>query len=202
MGFAHKACAAGGLGFVAALLAGCGSSGGLLSTEQAGSLKSQLDQVSVAVQQRQCGTVDDAIAGLNRTIEGFGGLNQTLVSNLQQGVETVGALADQNCQGIFNHTTSSTTSSTSLTTASSTKTTSSTSSKSSTSSTSSTISSTPTSTTSSATPTTTTSSSTTPVTPSTSTSTPPPTNPTGGAGVGGPAGQSTSGGTGGGSPTG
>ncbi len=200
MGFAHKACAAGGLGFVAALLAGCGSSGGLLSAEQAGSLKSQLDQVSVAVQQRQCGTVDDAIAGLNRTIEGFGGLNQTLVSNLQKGVETVGVLADQNCQGIFNHTTSSTTSSTSLTTSSTTKTTSSTSSKSSTSSTTSTISSTPTSTTSSTTPTTTTFSSTTPVT--SSTLTPPPTSPTGGAGVGSPAGQSTSGGTGGGSPTG
>jgi hypothetical protein len=116
MRFANKAIVAGGLGFAVSALVGCGSTGGLLSAEQASNLNNQLEQVAVAVNNRQCGDVDTAVAALNRSVAGLGSVNQTLVSNLEQGVQTVGQLADQNCRGIFRTTPTTTTTPTTPTT--------------------------------------------------------------------------------------
>ncbi len=49
MRFANKAMVAGGLGVAVSALVGCGSSGGLLSPQQADSLNNQLEHVSAGV---------------------------------------------------------------------------------------------------------------------------------------------------------
>ncbi|MGO9901413.1 MAG: hypothetical protein ACLP0J_17410 [Solirubrobacteraceae bacterium] len=216
MRFANKAMVAGGLGFAVSALVGCASSGGLLTTGQAANLNTGLEHVSAAVSSRQCGEVDTAIAALHVSIEKLGSVNQTLVSNLEQGVQTVGDLADLNCQGIFQTTpttapTPTTTPTTTITTTKATTTPTTTTKTATTPTTTTkttpttpTTTRAPTTTTPTTTPTTT--STTTPTTPPTTTTTPtttptatPATNTTGAAGLGG-AGSTTGAGNGAGSP--
>jgi hypothetical protein len=169
MRIANKAIVGGGLGFAVSALVACGSSGGLLSSQQANSLNDQLDQVSAAVSDGQCGAAANAVAGLRSYIGDLGSVNQTLVNNLNQGVNTVGQLASRACPSGQPATTTSTATSPKIKTKTSTTTT--------------------TTTTTTSTHTTTTPTTTSPTTTSPTTSTPatttPPTGTTGGTGTGG-----------------
>lgn len=110
MGFANRAFVAGGLGFAVSALVACGSSGSLLSVDQANSLENQLGQVSAEVAGNQCVAAQRAIAGLQNTLAGFSSVDQTLVNNLNQGVETIAQLAQVQCRSSPVSTPSTTTS--------------------------------------------------------------------------------------------
>ena len=173
-----RALLGGGLGFAVSLIvAACGGSSGLLSSEQASTINSRLDQISSAVQAGDCRSASratvslgDAVASLPSTV------SQSLRTNLDQAVSTVGKLASQDCQSAqSNKTPTSTTITTTTTTPTTTTTT--------TTTTPSTATSTPHS---NSTPTTTTSR---PPTSSSTATTPPSTGTSsrgsGGAGIGG-----------------
>jgi hypothetical protein len=98
MGLAHRALVAGGLGFGLSVLAACGSSGSLLSAGQANSLNSGLNVVSTEVTQGQCAAARGAVRSLHITLAGFSSVNQTLVSNLDQGIREVGHWASVQCR--------------------------------------------------------------------------------------------------------
>ena len=136
MGFGSRAFLAGGLGFAAAFVVACGSTNGLLSSDENGSLTSQLNSISSALASHQCGEVGSAAAALTNAVGNLPpSVTTTLVKNLNQGAGTVSQLAVRDC-------TSSTASTTTTTTTSSTPTTSSSSTTSSTSTSTSTSSST------------------------------------------------------------
>jgi hypothetical protein len=99
MGFAHKAFVAAGAGFAASVLVGCGSSGGsLLSSAQANNLTAQLTRVSQALNAQNCSQAQQYLQDFQTSIENMGGVNSTLISNLDQGVSTVESLANQECR--------------------------------------------------------------------------------------------------------
>ena len=123
MGFAPRAFLAGGLGFAVSLLAACGGGSGLLSSNQANNLNSQLDQVSAAVKARQCAAAANAITTFsNSVIDLPPAVSPTLTRNLEQGASTVALLAARECQ-LPAATTATTTSSSSSSSTSSTTTT-------------------------------------------------------------------------------
>jgi hypothetical protein len=131
MGFGSRAFLAGGLGFAAAFVAACGSSNGLLSSDENGSLTSQLNSISSALVSHQCGEAGSAAAALTNAVGNLPpSVTTTLVKNLNQGAGTVSQLAVRDC-------TSSTAATTTTTTTSSTPTTTTTSSTSTSTSTSS-----------------------------------------------------------------
>ena len=68
MGFGSRAFLAGGLGFAAAFAVACGSNHGLLSSDQANSLNSQLDSVSNAVDAHNCDQANSASAALTNAV--------------------------------------------------------------------------------------------------------------------------------------
>ena len=121
-----RALLGGGLGFAVSLIvAACGGSSGLLSSEQASTINSRLDQISSAVQAGDCRSASratvslgDAVASLPSTV------SQSLRTNLDQAVSTVGKLASQDCQSAqSNKTPTSTTITTTTTTPTTTTTT-------------------------------------------------------------------------------
>lgn len=99
MRLAARALLAGGLGFAVSFLVACGGGGsGLLSTNQAASLNSQLDQVSSALANGDCGAVANAADSLASTVSSLPGtVNGTLRANLDQGASTVRQLAMNEC---------------------------------------------------------------------------------------------------------
>jgi hypothetical protein len=105
MGFGSRASLAAILGFAAAFVVACGSSGnGLLSPGQSSSIASQLTAISNAVQAGHCGRAAIASHRLTNVISDLpSGVNQTLVTNLGQGASTVQELAVKDC---VSHTTS------------------------------------------------------------------------------------------------
>lgn len=120
-----RAILAGGLGFAVALLvAACGGGAGLLSSDQANSLSSQLDQVSSAVSSGNCGAASSAAAQFVNSVGNLPStLNPTLRSNLNQGASTVSQLAQQDCRQATTPTTSTSTTSSTTTTTTAPKTT-------------------------------------------------------------------------------
>jgi hypothetical protein len=175
---APRAILSGILGFAASLVVGCGGSSGLLSGGQASTLSGQLDRISAAVQQGDCGGASSATAALASAVQGLPAtVNTTLRRNLNQGVATVAQLARHDC-----HTTPATTTTTSSSTSASTSTTTTTATQ------ATTTASTPTQTRTITVPTPTT-------TPPATTPTPPGTTSTGsgGAGLGGGRGSSSGG---------
>jgi hypothetical protein len=167
MGYAPRVLLAGGLGFALAFLVACGGGSGLLSSDQANGLNSELDQLANAINSGQCGAAADAVSTFSNLVVGLpASVSPTLTNNLKQGATTVQQLAARDCHNTTSSTTSSTSSST---TSSSTPTT---------TSSSTTTPSTTSSTTSSST---TTSSATTPTTSGTTSTT----SGSGGAGLGG-----------------
>jgi TolA-binding protein len=97
MRFAKRAILAGGLGFAVSALAGCGSSGSLLSTDQAASLKAQLAQVSQALSSGQCQRAQNELQNFQSSVDSLGSVNQTLIDNLDQGAQTIAQLAGRRC---------------------------------------------------------------------------------------------------------
>ena len=99
MGFGSRASLAAILGFAAAFVVACGSSGnGLLSSGQSSSIAAQLTAVSNAVQAGHCGQARVASHRLTNLITDLpAGVNQKLVANLGQGASTVQELAVKGC---------------------------------------------------------------------------------------------------------
>ena len=99
MGFAHRAFVAAGVGFAAAAIVGCGSSGGsLLSASESNTLSEQLNHVTQALDDSNCTLAREYLAEFNSTVNGLGGVNATLISNLNQGASTIQSLANRDCQ--------------------------------------------------------------------------------------------------------
>lgn len=99
MGFAHKAFVAAGVGFAASALVGCGSSGGsLLSGSQASNLTAQLNLVSAALNRQDCSQAQQYLQDFQSRVENLGGVNSTLISDLEQGASTIQSLADRECR--------------------------------------------------------------------------------------------------------
>lgn len=117
-----RALLAGGLGFAVSLVvAACGGGSGLLSSNQASTISSQLDQISSALQSGDCRAVSSATVGLSDAVASLpGSVSPTLRSNLDQGVSTVGRLANQDCRNAPATTTPTTTTTTTPTTTSQT----------------------------------------------------------------------------------
>src|SRR5579875_1449211 len=106
MGFAHRAFVAAGVGFAAAAIVGCGSGGGsLLSASQSNTLSEQLNRVTQALNDSDCGLARQYLADFQSTVDSLGGVNATLISNVDQGASTIQSLADQECQTPVNTTT-------------------------------------------------------------------------------------------------
>jgi hypothetical protein len=128
-------------------LAACGSSsGGLIPTETAGSLNSDLTNIQAGVTAQDCAVTDQAIESATLDFESLpSSINQRLASQLQQGFHTLVTYAELKCQpasgngstGQTGTTGSSSTSSSSSSTTSSTTTSSTTTSSTATTSTSS-----------------------------------------------------------------
>jgi hypothetical protein len=99
MGFGSRASLAAILGFAAAFVVACGSSGnGLLSSGQSSSIAAQLTAISNAVQTGHCGRATVASHRLTNLITELpSGVNQKLVANLGQGASTVQELAAKDC---------------------------------------------------------------------------------------------------------
>src|ERR1700733_9054023 len=99
MGFGSRASLAAILGFAAAFVVACGSSGnGLLSSEQSSSIAAQLTAISNAAQSGHCGRATVASHRLTNLITDLpSGVDQKLVANLGQGASTVQELAAKDC---------------------------------------------------------------------------------------------------------
>jgi TolA-binding protein len=101
MGFAHKAFVAAGVGFAAAVLVGCGSSGGsLLSGSQANNLTAQLNRVSDALNAQDCSQAQQYLQDFQSSVENMGGVNATLINDLDQGANTIQSLANRECHTV------------------------------------------------------------------------------------------------------
>src|ERR1700743_2842487 len=120
MGFGSRALLAAILGFAAAFVVACGSSGnGLLSSDQSSSIAAQLTAISARVQKGHGGRAAVASRRLTNVISGLpSGVDQKLVQNLGQGAATVSSLATRDCAQ--SHTTSTPTVTSTTTTADST----------------------------------------------------------------------------------
>ncbi|HWC85924.1 MAG TPA: hypothetical protein VG388_05270 [Solirubrobacteraceae bacterium] len=178
-----RACLAGVLGLAAAFLAACGAGSGLLTADQASTLKTELSAASGDISSGDCAGAARLIEKVQTQVASLPGtVDPTLVSDLSRGAQTVRSLAKTQCSGSVG--TGAGTTLTTTTTPASTR---------------PTTTSTPTSTATTTTPTTTTpDTTTTPPAPTPSTTTPatttpgPGTTPTGGNGGAGLPGNGTS----------
>jgi hypothetical protein len=125
MRFVPRSLLGGGLGFTVSLVvAACGGGSGLLSSDQASTINSQLNQISTALQAGDCRTVSSATVTLSSAVANLpASISPTLRSNLDQGISTVGQLANRDCRPSQATTTPKTTTTTSTSTTSSTPTT-------------------------------------------------------------------------------
>jgi hypothetical protein len=98
MGFSNRPLTAGGLAFVSCVVVACGSSAGnLLSPDEAGNLKQQLDVVAAQVANRQCAEAQSTIQSVRSALAGYTSLDTTLLRNLEQGMRQVAQLASTSC---------------------------------------------------------------------------------------------------------
>jgi hypothetical protein len=97
MGFTHRAFVAAAVGFAASALAGCGSTGRLLSASESNQLSTQLNSVSQALNDGDCHTAESALSGFEGRLAALNGVNSTLVSNLNQGASTIQQLTSVKC---------------------------------------------------------------------------------------------------------
>lgn len=93
-----RALSAGPIAVLAISLAACGSSVGLLSGQQASSLRASLDQVETALDQHDCSVAESHAIALESDIARLpSSVNGTVRSSLEQGVSTVKRLVAQDC---------------------------------------------------------------------------------------------------------
>ena len=109
MGFVNRAPLAGVAGLALCAVAGCGGSSGLLSADQARSLKHELAMVSSQVAAGQCESALTTIGNVQNSLASYTSINQALLSNLNQGMQTVSRLAAAECRASVGTTSSSTT---------------------------------------------------------------------------------------------
>ena len=106
MGFAHRAFVAAGVGFAVSAIVGCGSSGGSwLSASQSNGLTEQLNRVTQALDDQRCSDARQYLADFQSRVDSLGGVNSTLISNLDQGASTIQSLAARDCQTVRTPTT-------------------------------------------------------------------------------------------------
>lgn len=99
MGFANRAFVAAGVGFAVSAIVGCGSSGGSwLTASESNSLSEQLNRVTQALDNQQCSQARQYLADFQSSVDSLGGINSTLISNLDQGASTIRSLANRDCQ--------------------------------------------------------------------------------------------------------
>lgn len=99
MGFAHRAFVAVGVGFAVSAIVGCGSSGGRwLSASESNSLSEQLNRVTQALDAQRCADARQYLADFQASVNRLGGVNSTLIANLDQGASTIRSLASSQCQ--------------------------------------------------------------------------------------------------------
>lgn len=99
MGFAHRAFVAVGVGFAVSAIVGCGSSGGRwLSASESNSLSEQLNRVTQALDGQRCAEARQYLADFQASVNRLGGVNSTLIANLDQGASTIRSLASSQCQ--------------------------------------------------------------------------------------------------------
>lgn len=99
MGFAHRALVAVGVGFAVSAIVGCGSSGGRwLSASESNSLSEQLNRVQQALADQRCADARQYLADFQASVNSLGGVNSTLIANLEQGASTIRSLASSSCQ--------------------------------------------------------------------------------------------------------
>ncbi len=124
MRFANRALSVGGLLLTVTGLAACGTSGSLLSADQASELKGQLTQVSQSLNARQCQQAANQITTFRSTVDGLNSVDQSLVANLDQGASRLSQLAANKCPAhTVHHTTPKTTTTPATTTQTTTTTT-------------------------------------------------------------------------------
>jgi hypothetical protein len=93
-----RALLAGGLGFAMSLIAGCGGGAGLLSSDQAGNLNSQLDQVSSAVAAGHCDAARNAASSFSQAVFNLPStISGTLKTDLGSAANTISQLVPQKC---------------------------------------------------------------------------------------------------------
>jgi hypothetical protein len=123
MGHGARAFMAASLGFAAAFVVACGSSNGLLSSDQAGALKSQLASISSAVDAGKCARANVAARRFGDLVGQLpSNVNTTVIRNLGQGAETVSQLVANQCSSAPVTTSSSSTTTSTTTTATETET--------------------------------------------------------------------------------
>ena len=94
-----RALAGGLLAALALSLAACGSSSGLLSSQEAASLNSALDRIHAALKHHECTAAHaHALALKSRVAQLPSSINGTVRSSLEQGVGTVERLVARDCQ--------------------------------------------------------------------------------------------------------
>lgn len=113
----NRALSVGGLLAAVTCLAACGSSGSLLTADQANELKGQLSQVSQSLSAHDCQQAANQITNFRSTVDGLGTVAQALVSNLDQGASRLSQLAARECPTQVVHHTTTTQATTSATTA-------------------------------------------------------------------------------------
>jgi hypothetical protein len=124
MGYGSRALLAGGVGLAVSFLVACGGNSGLLSSDQATNLNSQLAALSSAVADGNCGAAASAARSFSNGVANLPStVNTTLVQNLGQGAQTVSQLAAEQCQSATTSSSSDTTSSTTPSTTTTTPTT-------------------------------------------------------------------------------
>lgn len=97
MRYLPRALLAGAVGFAVALLAGCGSSGGLLSADQASTLNNQLNSVSSALSAHNCPAVATATANLTDSASSLSGVDGNLSTTVAEVASSIAGLAKQQC---------------------------------------------------------------------------------------------------------
>jgi hypothetical protein len=125
MGIGSRALTAGGLGFAAAFVVGCGTSQikGALSESANSAISGDLSAVSDAVSDGSCARARSALTMLDMTLLRLPSTtNAQLVKNLRQGASTVRGLAVKECHAASTPTINSSTTSSSSTPATSSST--------------------------------------------------------------------------------
>jgi hypothetical protein len=98
MGLRRRSLTTAGLGLIAVLVAGCGSSQGLLTGHDHDQLAANLLAVTQAVDKGNCPQTSDALAELDTTIDGLpAATNATLRKNLNQGASVLRRNAARQC---------------------------------------------------------------------------------------------------------
>jgi type VI protein secretion system component VasK len=87
------ACAA----FVAVVIAACGSSNSLLSSDQAATLNHQLAQAKAALADKSCDAANRYVNDFENTVSGLGNVNSNLSSALNNGAQKLSTLMTRDC---------------------------------------------------------------------------------------------------------